>query len=230
MQDIDGSLKCPSSAILAADGELDFFEKETTNIEPLLDFSKACIIAPKLVRVDDLITGCDVTDTGDQEHASSIKCDFSELSQSECQENGLSHIRTRMAIFWHQDCFLHKIANHPEQPDRAAGILSKLREHYPDDCFHEAPFVTEQQILLFHTGRHLSLLIRLFEASEDAFNKSDTDKMLQPIDSDTIVMRRTRRAVFRAAGSTIAAVDALYLPCDDARYARSGYYANHNIS
>ena len=125
-----------------------------------------------------------------------------------------------VVIFWHGECLLHKIAGHPEQPDRVSVILTFLRKHYPSDCFYEAPLVTEDQVLLFHTPEHLAMLKKLFKESNDAFLKGNLEKMLRPIDGDTTVMRRTHKAAFRAAGSAIAAVDALFQPNDCALRAR----------
>ena len=122
---------------------------------------------------------------------------------------------TDFAVFWHSDCFEHEINDHIEQPDRVAVILSSLQEYYPMKCFREAPLVIANQILSYHTQAHLTFLNQLFLKSEDAHVRGDAEKMIQSIDGDTKVMWKTRKAVFRAAGAAIAAVDALYLPLGD---------------
>ena len=119
------------------------------------------------------------------------------------------------AVFWHSDCFEHEIKHHIEQPDRVAVILSSLQEYYPMKCFREAPLVTADQILSYHTQAHLTFLNQLFRESEDAHVRGDAEEMIQSIDGDTKIMWKTRKAVFRAAGAAIAAVDALYLPLVD---------------
>lgn len=137
------------------------------------------------------------------------------------------------AVFWHGDCYEHKIKHHIEQPDRVAAILSNLREYYPKECFREAPLVTMSHILSYHTQAHLSYLDHLFSASENAHADGDVEEMIQTIDGDTKVMWKTRKAVFRAAGAAVAAIDALYLPVGDSgkiRYASivgSGRYYPH---
>ena len=127
---------------------------------------------------------------------------------------------TDFAVFWHSDCYEHFIDDHIEQPDRVAVILSSLKERYPEECFREAPLVTVDQILSYHTQTHLTYLNRLFCASEDAHAVGDTEEMIQSIDGDTKVMWKTQKAVFRAAGATIAAIDALYSPAGDSRKIR----------
>jgi acetoin utilization deacetylase AcuC-like enzyme len=125
------------------------------------------------------------------------------------------YMANKIGIFWHEDCFLHKIVDHPEQPDRAVFILKELRQNYPTECFHSAPLVTDSQILLFHTPEHLSMLKKLSETTESAFDKNNKKGMYKSIDGDTVVMWKTRKAAYRAAGSVIAAIDALLLPDGD---------------
>ena len=128
------------------------------------------------------------------------------------------------AVFWHRECYEHKIKHHIEQPDRVAVILSSLKEYYPKECFREAPLVTINQILLYHTQTHLTYLNELFCASENAHAGGNTEEMIQSIDGDTKVMWKTRKAVFRAAGAAIAAINALFLPVGDSgkiRYTKS---------
>lgn len=47
--------------------------------------------------------------------------------------------------------------------------------------------------------------------SEKGYDENDDEEMYQSIDGDTVVMWKTRRAVWRAAGSAVAAIDDLYL-------------------
>ena len=158
---------------------------------------------------------------GNAEHVmSDVDNSSAQSTELGVQDHTSSDLMKSVVIFWHGECMLHKIAGHPEQPDRVSVILKTLRKHYPSDCFYEAPLVTEDQVLLFHTAEHLAMLKKLFKESNDAFLKGNLEKMIRPIDGDTTVMRRTHKAAFRAAGSAIAAVDALFQPNDCALRAR----------
>ena len=114
-------------------------------------------------------------------------------------------------IIWHEECSLHCIDNHPEQPDRIVFILKVLRQNYPDDCFYEAPMVTDDEILLFHSVGHLKMFQTLCTKSERVGNE---DRVF-PIDGDTQVMSKTRKAAYRAAGSMILAVDSVFRKVDE---------------
>lgn len=124
-------------------------------------------------------------------------------------EHSMQEVEGNLRIIWHPDCFLHEIQSHPEQPDRMTFILTALRGNYPPDCFYEAPLATDCQILLFHSADHLSKIKDLCTAAEDGHDRGNSE-MYQSVDGDTTVMWRTRRAIWRAAGSVIAAVDSLY--------------------
>ena len=65
--------------------------------------------------------------------------------------------------------------------------------------------VTDDQILLFHSSNHLAMIKRLCDKAE----KGPPHEFCS-IDGDTTVMNKTRNAAYRAAGSMIAAVDAIY--------------------
>jgi Histone deacetylase domain len=126
----------------------------------------------------------------------------------------------KFAVFWHEECFMHRIKDHPEQPDRVSAILIALRKIYPEDCFRKAPLVTNDRILLFHTASHLQDLIKLCDKTEKAYDENDDEELYQSIDGDTVVMWKTRRAVWRAAGSVVSAIDNLYLQPGNSRYIR----------
>ena len=107
-------------------------------------------------------------------------------------------------VFHHPECYDHNIHDHPEQPDRVATILATLRNHFPDAWFKEAPMATDEQLMLFHTPEYVAMMKRLCTKAEKG-----PPFELVPIDSDTILMRKTRNAAYRAAGSIVAAVDAV---------------------
>lgn len=108
-------------------------------------------------------------------------------------------------VFWHQDCEEHEILNHPEQPRRVTSLLTLLRESFSEEVFQEAPMVTDEQILLFHSFEHLCMIKRLCGKAEQGPPHEFCN-----IDGDTTVMHKTRNAAYRAAGSMIAAVDAIF--------------------
>ena len=111
------------------------------------------------------------------------------------------------AIYHHPACLLHEIEDHIEQPDRVDSILVELRKHYKDSYFRLAPLVTRQQILRFHTESHLKYLESLFTKFESSQKKS---KKIATIDSDTAIMVHSQEAIYRAAGSVVAAVDDIF--------------------
>lgn len=116
-----------------------------------------------------------------------------------------------LTIFWHEECEKHNIPNHPEKPKRVTSILKSLRESYPDALYKKAPYATDKHILLFHTEELLKRLTSLFENTEKR-------KSMKQIDGDTVVMWDTGKAVYRAAGAMIAAIDDLYKLNGDNHY------------
>lgn len=110
-----------------------------------------------------------------------------------------------IGFFWHPACSQHFIPGHPESPERVSSILASLRQTYPAELFLEAPRVTNEQILLFHSRRHVN-----FFQSKDQEAQSRTGSGYGKIDSDTVMMKSTAEAAYRAAGSVCAAVDKIY--------------------
>jgi acetoin utilization deacetylase AcuC-like enzyme len=133
-------------------------------------------------------------------------------------------------IYWHEACVEHNVPQHPEKPGRVTAILNALREKYTPNYFREAPLVTDEQILLYHTTDHLEQFKQLCDAAERAKCEKEksgsslqvpladlwngNSELYQSIDGDTVVMWRTREAAYRAAGSIIAAIDSIFLPAD----------------
>jgi hypothetical protein len=109
------------------------------------------------------------------------------------------------AIYHHRDCIGHVINGHPESPARVIAITKELRKQWPADFFRDAPLVEDSQILLFHAEECLSNLKSICDQAEKNRRKVD-------IDGDTSVMFGSRAAIYRAAGSIIAAVDDIYYP------------------
>jgi hypothetical protein len=137
-----------------------------------------------------------------------------------------------IAIYWHEACIGHNIPHHPEKPGRLNFIMKTLRENFEDDSFRLAPLIADEQITPFHTPLHLKQFKKLCDLSEEAYRvwsqnegmqgkkPSEDSELYQSIDGDTKVMWRTREAVYRAAGSVIAAIDTVFLPKDHPEYAR----------
>lgn len=69
-------------------------------------------------------------------------------------------------------------------------------------------FLVDEQILRFHTRGHLERLKELFECVEAS--KKLGKETIVSIDSDTTIMSCSKEAIYRAAGSVIAAVDSLF--------------------
>ena len=138
------------------------------------------------------------------------------------EKSEFTQARKDLAIYWHEACVEHNVPRHPEKPGRVTAILNALRENYTPDYFREAPLVTDDQILLYHTAEHLEQFKQLCDAAERAKcekDKSDSSlqadsELYQYIDGDTVVMWRTHEAAYRAAGSIVAAIDSIYLPAD----------------
>ena len=118
------------------------------------------------------------------------------------------HTLPKYAIYHHPACSLHKIAGHVEKPARVDCILRELKRNFEESYFRLAPSVTDEQILRFHTRSHLDVLkAKLSEVEEALLNGNE---IVKSFDSDTMVMSRSREAIYRAAGSVVAAVDSLY--------------------
>ena len=81
---------------------------------------------------------------------------------------------------------------------------------------------TLDQILLFHTESHLNTIKELCEKAEN-FRKTYN------IDSDTAIMPASRNAIFRAAGSIVAAVDEIFTMHPDTTILRYSFNLSINI-
>lgn len=79
-------------------------------------------------------------------------------------------------IYSHDECLLHNIKDHVEQPARVREIMLALRSFYPKIPVVEAPLATETQLLRFHSERHLYRLSCAHERLRDfpEFYNQDT--------------------------------------------------------
>ncbi len=102
-----------------------------------------------------------------------------------------------MIIYTHPSCLLHDPGHeHPESPARLKVVLDALHENFADADWREAPGAKRGDLLRVHA-------------------EALVDEILQPVsglhqlDQDTFVNEFSRIAALHAAGSGIAAVDAL---------------------
>ena len=83
-----------------------------------------------------------------------------------------------------------------------------MKERYGDEYFREAPLASDEQLLLFHTQRHVDKFHQLSAFVE----KENAEKRyaFKRYDFDTCVMWHTRKAALRAAGAMLQAVDDVF--------------------
>ncbi|MGY0560101.1 histone deacetylase family protein [Luteimonas sp. A277] len=103
-----------------------------------------------------------------------------------------------MRVYTHPACIAHDTGEgHPERPERLGVIIQALRDGMPDIDWHEAPAASRGQLLRVHSE---SLLQTVLETEVTGIVRLDPDTMLSPASAE---------AALRAAGSGIAAVDAV---------------------
>jgi acetoin utilization deacetylase AcuC-like enzyme len=97
----------------------------------------------------------------------------------------------------HSDCLLHEMGRgHPESPARLDAVRAVLQSLELTQI--EAALATREQLALIHTERHI-----------DFIEESAPTTGYFQIDGDTTMNSATWQAALRAAGSGIAAVDAV---------------------
>ncbi len=123
-----------------------------------------------------------------------------EARAAQAPEAGLSDHRIMLALYSHADCVRHDpIPDHPEQPARIAAALAAFDRSPLDSCPRlEAPLAAREQLLLAHTAAHVD---RIFAAGASGRHL--------PLDPDTAMAPGSLEAALRAAGSMVAAVDAV---------------------
>ncbi len=103
-----------------------------------------------------------------------------------------------MRVYTHPACLLHDTGpDHAEQPARLRVVLDALQAAYPFLDWHEAPRATRGQLLRAHAP---SLL--------DAVLDTRPQERIH-LDPDTVLSSHSAEAGLRAAGSGVAAVDAV---------------------
>jgi acetoin utilization deacetylase AcuC-like enzyme len=104
-----------------------------------------------------------------------------------------------IAYISHQDCALHQMGpHHPEDPRRLAFINDRLIASGLVMALHQydAPEATREQILRTHDAEYLDRLLAMVP-----------DEGLAWVDEDTAMNPGTGRAMLRAAGAGVLAVD-----------------------
>lgn len=104
-----------------------------------------------------------------------------------------------LALYTHPACAGHDpVPGHPEQPARLAAALAAFDVARLRDCPRfDAPVATRDQLLRVHAAAHVN---RVFAAEQLGFEQ---------LDPDTAVAKGSLEAALRAAGSVVAAVDAV---------------------
>ena len=115
-------------------------------------------------------------------------------------------------IFTSEVCLGHDpgvLGPHPERPERLSGLLEALRGAWRADFGDQLRVeelevdATPEQLARVHSEAHRALLA-------DAFGRVRDSKRPVKLDADTIVSLGTEAAALRAAGLTVAAVDAVF--------------------
>ena len=104
-------------------------------------------------------------------------------------------------LFTHPDCLEHDTGEyHPECADRLKAILQTLEaEEFMTLHYEQAPKATMEQILRAHSLEHVDFIR----------DNLPVDGQYNHLDPDTVISARSWEAALRAAGATIAAVDAV---------------------
>ena len=117
------------------------------------------------------------------------------------------------AVFWSPACDKHEVPQHPEQPDRVNCMMDALKVEFSEhqsSIFREAPRAKDEDIVLFHTQKHLDEFKKKCQRASSYYEK--TKKVnYQAYDSDTAVMWATGEAAYRACGAMTAAIDSVFL-------------------
>ena len=116
------------------------------------------------------------------------------------------------AIFTSEVCLGHDpglLGPHPERPERLSGLLEAMRGSWLADFGDQLSVreldvdATEEQISRVHSKAHRAIL-------DAAFSSVRQSRLPVSLDADTVVSPGTEAAALRAAGLTVAAVDAVF--------------------
>jgi len=100
-------------------------------------------------------------------------------------------------FFSHPACLAHDPgATHAERPARLEAVLDALRRAFPADEWRDAPAATRDALLRVHSPALVAQVL-------------DETPVARRLDPDTVMSDGSPEAALRAAGATIAAVDAV---------------------
>lgn len=105
---------------------------------------------------------------------------------------------SRLRVYTHPACIAHDPGEgHPERPERLGAVIQALRDGMPDVDWHEAPAAGRGELLRVHSEALLRTVL--------------DSKITGPmrLDPDTLLSPQSPEAALRAAGSGVAAVDAV---------------------
>ena len=103
----------------------------------------------------------------------------------------------RVCIYTHDACLAHDTGpGHVEQPQRLEAVLTALRSGFDDLDWRKAPRAGRRELLRVHTPELVELVLGTHHEG------------VVPLDADTMLSPGSAEAALRAAGATLAAVDA----------------------
>ena len=105
-----------------------------------------------------------------------------------------------LRVYTHPACLLHDTGpQHAERPERLTVVTDALRNALPKLDWRQAPLATRGQLLRVHDERLLDAVLET----------RPTERVM--LDPDTVLSPGSAEAALRAAGATVAAVDAVML-------------------
>jgi acetoin utilization deacetylase AcuC-like enzyme len=103
-----------------------------------------------------------------------------------------------LPVYTHPACLAHDTGpGHAERPQRLEAVIEALRSNFDDLDWRDAPRATRGQLLRVHDAGLLDLVLET------------RPERCTALDPDTVLSPGSAEAALRAAGATVAAVDAV---------------------
>jgi acetoin utilization deacetylase AcuC-like enzyme len=118
--------------------------------------------------------------------------------------------KNKTVFFTSEICELHDVPDHPESLQRTQVIRERVLRDFPSiDVVRDIQLVTRDQLVRFHTEKHVDEITRLFGNVATRFNRPGHDgrSVMVSIDGDTSIMEGTEQAAMVAAGAVCHAID-----------------------